>query len=167
MSLDPRVADIIAISGAALALIGLIVAGLAHRRFAKLRSSVDLLRGPGGGDDFVTAAERQIAEIDKLRVEVGGLRQQLGAAEARLAEAVRHVAVVRYDAFAEMGGRMSFSAALLDDAGDGVVISSIAARADTRTYAKGVRGGRSDQALSPEEQQAVDYALRGQTRGAS
>ncbi len=166
MSSDPRVAEVLAVCGALLALVALAVAVLAHRRFARLRSSVDLLRGGADGDDLIAAVARQVAQVDGLRVEVDGLRRQLAGAEARLADAVRHVAVIRYDAFAEMGGRMSFSAALLDDDGDGVVISSIAARTDTRTYAKGVRGGRSDQALSPEEQQAVDYALRGSARGA-
>src|SRR5690348_15184735 len=59
-----------------------------------------------------------------------------------------------------MGGRMSFSAALLDDAGDGLVISAIHGRTETRTYAKGVKGGTSDQPLSPEERQAITYAMR-------
>ena len=59
-----------------------------------------------------------------------------------------------------MGGRMSFSAALLDDAGDGLVITAIHGRAETRSYAKGVKGGNSDQQLSPEERQAIAFATR-------
>ena len=77
-----------------------------------------------------------------------------------VADALRHVAVVRYDAFRDMGGRMSFSAALLDDAGDGLVISAIHGRTETRSYAKGVKGGTSDQQLSPEERQAIAFASR-------
>ena len=49
---------------------------------------------------------------------------------------------------------------LLDDAGDGLVITAIHARAETRSYAKGVKGGDSDQQLSPEERQAIAFALR-------
>jgi hypothetical protein len=59
-----------------------------------------------------------------------------------------------------MGGRMSFSAALLDDAGDGLVLTSINGRSETRTYAKGVKAGSSDHTLSPEEEQAITYATR-------
>jgi hypothetical protein len=77
-----------------------------------------------------------------------------------LADALRHVAVVRYDAFRDMGGRMSFSAALLDDAGDGLVITAIHGRSETRSYAKGVKAGNSDQQLSPEERQAIVFAMR-------
>jgi hypothetical protein len=67
--------------------------------------------------------------------------------------------VVRYDAFGDMGGRLSFTAALLDDSGDGLVITSINGRTESRAYAKGVKEGASDQSLSPEEIQAIQLAL--------
>ncbi len=87
------------------------------------------------------------ADVAALRREIGG--------------SLRHVAVVRYDAFGDMGGRLSFSAALLDDAGDGVVLSSIHARGESRTYAKGLVAGKSDVTLTPEEQQALAAARSG------
>jgi hypothetical protein len=74
------------------------------------------------------------------------------------------VSVVRYDALRDQSGRLSFSVALLDDLGDGVVLSAINGRSETRLYAKGVKDGNSGQPLSPEEQQAVTYALRGAYR---
>jgi hypothetical protein len=85
----------------------------------------------------------------------------LAALRADLAQALRHVAVVRYDAFGDMGGRLSFSAAVVDDSGDGLVFSSIHARGESRTYAKGVVGGGSDVVLTPEEQQALASARTG------
>ena len=86
----------------------------------------------------------------------------LAALRADIAQALRHVAVVRYDAFGDMGGRLSFSAAVVDDRGDGLVFSSIHARGESRTYATGVVGGRSDATLTPEEQQALASARTGQ-----
>ena len=77
-------------------------------------------------------------------------------AEAR--GALRHLAVMRYDAFGDMGGQLSWSLALLDDAGDGVVITSIHGRSDARTYAKTIVGWSSDQQLSPEEEEALANA---------
>ena len=68
------------------------------------------------------------------------------------------MAVVRYDAFADQGGALSFSAALLDDAGNGLVLTSLNARSETRTYAKGVQRGQSAAALSPEELDAIAQA---------
>jgi hypothetical protein len=75
--------------------------------------------------------------------------------------ALRHVAVVRYDAFGDMGGRLSFSTAVFDAQGDGLIISSINGRSEARTYAKALTGLESDQALSPEELEAIKQARRG------
>lgn len=75
--------------------------------------------------------------------------------------ALRHVGLLRYDAFGDMGGRLSFSAAIYDDRGDGLVLSSINGRSETRTYAKALVDLRSEQALSPEEQRAVAVARHG------
>lgn len=72
--------------------------------------------------------------------------------------ALRHVGVVRYDAFGDMGGRLSFSAAFYDDRGNGLVLSSINGRTETRTYAKSLVDLRSDHTLSPEEQEAIEAA---------
>jgi hypothetical protein len=66
--------------------------------------------------------------------------------------------VVRYDAFDEMGGRLSWSLALLDDGGNGVVLTSIHGRSEARTYAKNVAAWKSEQQLSPEEQEAITHA---------
>jgi hypothetical protein len=71
---------------------------------------------------------------------------------------MRHLAVVRYDAFGDMGGHLSWSLALLDDGGDGVVLTSIHGRSEARTYAKNVTGWSCEQPLSPEEEEAVKYA---------
>jgi hypothetical protein len=75
--------------------------------------------------------------------------------------ALRDLAILRYDALHEMSGQLSFSVALLNAAGDGVVISSINGRSETRTYAKVVLGGNGTQELSPEEEQAVRSARLG------
>ena len=78
---------------------------------------------------------------------------------ALLGRSARNLGVVRYDAFDDMGGKMSFSAALLDDHGNGLVITSINARAESRAYAKPIKGGMSEHNLSGEEQRAIANAL--------
>jgi len=112
-----------------------------------------------------------LVRIGRLRQEVRRLGHarpvgtgDLAALRSDLEQALRHVAVVRYDAFGDMGGRLSFSAALVDDRGDGLVFSSIHARGESRTYAKGVVGGSSDATLTPEEQQALAAARAGSQR---
>lgn len=75
--------------------------------------------------------------------------------------AIRDVAIVRYDALQEMGGQLSFSLALLNAVGDGVIVTSINGRTETRTYAKIIRGGEPTHPLSPEEERAIREARRG------
>src|SRR5258708_7499424 len=76
--------------------------------------------------------------------------------------ALRDLAIIRYDALQEMSGQLSFSLALLNSHGDGIVLSSINGRAETRTYAKTVVGGQGTQELSPEEEEAIRLARAGQ-----
>ena len=76
--------------------------------------------------------------------------------------AVRDMAIIRYDALAEMCGQLSSSVALLNALGDGVVMTSIDGRSETRTYAKIIVGGHGTRELSPEEEQAVRPARLGQ-----
>jgi Protein of unknown function (DUF4446) len=87
-----------------------------------------------------------------------GLRGEVQALRLEAAEALRHLAVVRYDAFGDMGGHLSWSLALLDDAGNGVVLTSIHGRSEARTYAKNIAAWSCDQAMSPEEEEAVKFA---------
>ena len=74
---------------------------------------------------------------------------------------VRHVALLRFDAFEDVGGRLSFSCALLDDHGTGVVLTSINGRQETRVYAKPVTNGASSYNLSTEEAEAIRQAMAG------
>ncbi|GAB3200836.1 hypothetical protein GCM10027062_21350 [Nocardioides hungaricus] len=106
------------------------------------------------------SAPRKGIGVDALPEDVHGLRQEVAALRAEGTDALRHLAVVRYDAFGDMGGHLSWSLALLDDSGHGVVLTSIHGRSDARTYAKSVTGWRSDQQLSPEEAEAIDHARR-------
>ncbi|MBS2940098.1 DUF4446 family protein [Nocardioides sp. J2M5] len=96
--------------------------------------------------------------VDALPEDVHGLRQEVAALKAENADALRHVSVVRYDAFGDVGGHLSWSLALLDDAGHGVVLTSIHGRSEARTYAKSISSWSCEQQLSPEEEEAIEHA---------
>ena len=90
------------------------------------------------------------------------LDARMAAAEDRLDGAIAYRALVRYDAYNEMSGHQSTTIALLDADHNGVVLSSIAHRDTARLYCKQVHGGRGEQQLSPEEEEAVRLALAGE-----
>lgn len=98
------------------------------------------------------------ADVSGLPADALGLRHEVAALRAEAASALQHLAVVRYDAYADMGGALSWSLALLDDHGDGTVITSIHGRSEARTYAKTISDWTCEQPLSPEEEEAVSQA---------
>ena len=121
-----------------------------------------LLIGPLAGVSgillAVSAHKRASNAVAECTALIQGSLGSCGTADPR---ALRDLAIVRYDALNEMSGQLSFSVALLNAAGDGVVISSINGRSETRTYAKVVLGGNGTQELSPEEERAVRSARLG------
>ena len=152
---DVQTSDIALVLSALALLISLVIV----IRYTLLSKKLTILQGGGDVTDFISAVDRQVAQVRDLRKEVEELRAELVTTRRELADAIRHVSVVRYDAFQDLAGRMSFSAAMLDDAGDGLVISALNGRSETRAYAKGVKGGIAVAgSFSPEEQEAVDKA---------
>ena len=104
------------------------------------------------------AARRRSADASDLPQDALGLRHEVAALRAEAGAALKNLAVVRYDAFDDTGGHLSWSLALLDDRGDGAVLTSIHGRSEARTYAKSITGWTCEQQLSPEEQEAVAHA---------
>jgi hypothetical protein len=161
LPLDRPLLDEITLGAAAVAVLALLTGVSAHARVRRLRRGFASIAGGDGKETVLDAVRDSVDETKALRGELTRARADVDAARRDLSDALRHVAVVRYDAFGDMGGRLSFTAALLDDSGDGLVITSIHGRSEARTYAKGVKSGASEQSLSPEEQQAIELAMRG------
>ncbi|MEW1951847.1 DUF4446 family protein [Terrabacter sp. NPDC080008] len=157
--MDAPTLTTLAIAAVVVALAALVLAIGSQRRLAQVRRDFAALGGDGT-TDIARVAAGQNQRIDRITAEVSRLREHVASAEEDVRQSLRNVAVVRYDAFGDMGGRLSFSAAIVDDLGDGIVLSSIHARGESRTYAKGVVGGRSSITLTPEEQQALSSATK-------
>jgi hypothetical protein len=162
--LDANASATVAVVGVAVGGVAVLVAGVAQVRLSKLRRAYQALLGNAQQADIVGVVGQHVAAVDGLTSEVRRTQSDVAVLRRDLAAAIRHVAVVRYDAFGDMGGRLSFSAAMLDDAGDGLVLTSINGRTETRSYAKGVKGGTSPHQLSPEETQAVGHAAKAAAR---
>lgn len=135
--------------------LALLAMGQNRRRLREPRAPIqldDALRG------ILEGHANAIARLE-------GAVRSLSATERRheglIHSGVRRVGLLRYDAFEDVGGRLSFSCAMLDDHGDGVVVTSINGRQDTRVYAKPVSDGKSAYNLSTEEEEAIRQALAG------
>ena len=81
------------------------------------------------------------------------------ALRSNLTYAFQKQGIVKYDAFSQMGGKLSFSLALLNDNNDGFLINSIHSSDGCYTYVKEISGGQCAISLGAEEQQALSKAL--------
>ncbi|MGH3448039.1 MAG: DUF4446 family protein, partial [Nocardioidaceae bacterium] len=143
---DTTTTSWLAIAALVVAVAALVVAVAAWRRSAKRRKST--------ADHPRTTRRRAKAEP----LSTDEVTAQIQSLQTDVATSLRHLAVVRYDAFGDMGGHLSWSVALLDDGGDGVVLTSIHGRSDSRTYAKNISSWSANQQLSPEEEEAIGFA---------
>lgn len=143
-----------------LAVLALVVAVRSHLRLCAVHARYRDL-WDARERDLVAVVSHQTSKITKVQDEVQQVRAQLSRTTDDVGKTLRHVALVRYDAFGDLSGRLSFSAAILDDHGDGLVISSVHALGESRTYAKGVIEGLCHTTLTHQEQQALAAACTG------
>jgi len=161
-------AGVVALVACGLAVAALILAAVLASRMRQMLRNQQFILGDGGERDIVAHAQGLQRTFHELQAQVEStfqqLNQRLGTAEQRLDNSISNSAVIRYDAYNEMSGRQSSSIALLDDNGTGVVMSSILHREQARLYVKGVRDGKSEHELSPEENEAIQSALAREQR---
>jgi Protein of unknown function (DUF4446) len=157
--LSSSVAGLIAIAAAAVAVVGVAIALALHMRLRRVRAAQLTLLGSGGGDlvDFAVSLQGRIDGLHRLLDEVTAALSRL---ERRVDSTVSRLAVVRYDAYENTGGHQSGSVALLDASRSGVVLTAIQGRDYARIYIKELDDGRAAVSLSPEEQEAVERAMK-------
>lgn len=140
---------------AALALVVAVAAIAVQRR---IRRTLRVGTGVSGNELLVTLRDHD-DDLDALDAAVVDLRARLTTVERDVDLCTSRVAMVHYDAFPDMGGKLSFSVAMLDEQGDGIVLSVINGRSATRAWGKRVVGGASRQRLSDEESDVLQRAL--------
>ncbi len=138
-------------------LILLVLVAWLGRQVSTLRTRLTgLTRGEDGDLGDVLGAH--LERVHVLGQVVDRLDTRTSRLEAAAPRAFQRVGLVRFNPFEDTGGNQSFALALLDAEGNGWVLSSLHARTGTRVYAKAIRAGRSDGALSDEETAAIKQA---------
>jgi hypothetical protein len=155
---EPTLSLLVVALVAAVLVLGAWVAWL-QRSEALLRRRLRrvLPEGETGGIDEIL--DRQLKRVEGLSERVDALNKLHHELENLTQRTIQKVGVIRYNPFSDTGGDQSFAIALLDSLGNGVVLSSLHSRTDTRVFAKPVQSGRSKFQLSDEEQDAIKKAL--------
>ncbi len=116
-----------------------------------------LLMGTGAKDleGVMNTLGHHVDNLQKTQIEIN---KHLEVVDKRLAKSVRNIETIRFNPFPDAGSNQSFAIAMLNDEGDGVVISSLYARDRMSVFAKEIKKGASVQELSEEESDVLKKA---------
>lgn len=101
---------------------------------------------------------KRLATIDEVVGDLAVLDGKHNTLHKQVKGCVQGVGVVRFNAYGDIAGDLSYVVALLNEKGDGVVLSGMTSRHDARPYAKPVVAGASKYTLIEEEKQAITIA---------
>ncbi len=136
----------------------------------RLKKKLLVLQKSGDKDTFLGAVNKYVEKMQNIATEQAkinkalvkddqALQAQIDEIKEAMTYVVSRVATVRYDAFNNMGGQMSFSTAMLNDLGDGIVVTAINGRSETRTYIRNIKNKKCDVEISREEAEAINKAM--------
>ncbi len=139
------------------AILGVVLAVVA-RRARRLAVRLDAMTRGEDGRDLATVLEAHLDKVYAVARRQDELDGRAAGLEAQARRTVQGVALVRFNTFEDTGGNQSFAIALADPDGNGIVLSSLHARNQTRIYGKAVAAGVAEGALSAEEAEALRLA---------
>jgi hypothetical protein len=146
---------LIALGAAALAIVAVVILAV---RVSRLQQRLAVLPEDGG---IFEALRRLDADLAANEEAVAALRPVVQSLHERLPSAICRTGVVAFDASGDLAGGLSRSIALMDERGNGLVLTALALRSEHIFYVKMLRVGRGMEPLSPEEAQAVARAMAG------
>ena len=133
-------------------MIVIILIGLEVRNEIRLRK---FFKGKSG-ENLEEIIKGAVADLSSLKSTDVDIKKEIGAIKERMARSLRDAQTIRFNPFPDQGGNQSFAVALLNDKGDGVVLSSLYARERMSIFAKPVKNFASENELTEEEKSAIN-----------
>lgn len=106
-------------------------------------------------EDTIVVLEQEITKLNKAR---NNIEKEIVLINTKLKKSIRGLETVRFNPFPDQGSNQSFAIGMLNEEGDGLVISSLYSRERMSVFAKPVKGGTSIYELSAEEKEALRKA---------
>lgn len=127
-------------------------------KIRKLNKKYSVFMKGSTGKDLESSIFTRFSELDTIKSDIEFMSGKLNIACDMLLTAYQKMSIVKYDAFKEMGGKLSFSLAMLDDKNSGYILTSVHTREGCYTYVKEIIKGESFVVLSEEERKALEEA---------
>lgn len=142
----------------ALAALAALLAVIALAQATRVGKRVSAVPPDGNVYDAVTRLDSDLAAVEQA---IAAMQPVLQSLHERMPLAIRNTAVITYDATGDMAGHLSRSIALLNERGDGLVVTLLRRRSEVLFFTKMIRGGKGVEELSPEEEAVVKRATGG------
>lgn len=126
----------------------------------KLNKKYKLFMSGADGKNLEEQVLSRFDEVDQLKHDAKNITEEIGKIKENLISAYQKIGVVKYDAFKEMGGKLSFVLVLLDKNNNGILLNSVhSSREGCYTYLKEIIKGESFLELSKEERASLEQAI--------
>lgn len=150
---------VIAAAGAAILLILFIMNIVSLTKIRKLKKKYNSFMEGNDGKTLEETVLSRFRQVDDLKVNQELQNKDIQALKANMLKTYQKFGLVKYDAFNEMGGQLSFSLAMLDKKNNGFLLNTVHNREGSYTYVKEICDGRSEINLSEEEEKALNTAV--------
>lgn len=160
--LDGAVVMLVAMIAGLLAVVATIVCIVMIFKTSKLKRAYNRFMMGKDTESMEEMIYTRFQEIEDLKKDNNENKQSIDKLFDKMLTTFQKIGIVKYDAFNEMGGKLSFSLCMLDERDNGYVINAMHSREGCYTYIKEIVAGRSYIELGDEERKALDRALAGQ-----
>lgn len=129
-------------------------------KYTKLQKNYKKFMMTSDGNSIEKELQLKFNKVNTVASKVRVIEDRLEGIDETLIKTYQKMGIVKYDAFKEMGGKLSFSLALLNQDNTGILISSMHSREGCYTYTKEIIKGESFVLLADEEREALDQAMQ-------
>ena len=151
-------APLLSAFAAVAAIAAIVFAGVLHSRLQRFSRPYENLVAAAQSGNSADLLQAQIQGVDRNARRIEETLTYVRRLRAQTMNSIQGIGFKRYDAFDDIRGQQSFSLCLLDAHLNGVMMTSIAGRSDSRAYAKPIHDGKCEMVISEEETQVLDLA---------
>ena len=152
--------DLIVLLLFAIVIVLLITTIILAARCGKMRRAYRVFMEGEDGRSLEGILKKQLDQLEKVRIEEKTAESRIRNILDEYDSTFQKIGLVKYDAFEEMGGKLSFSLAMLNRGNTGFVLNAVHSKEGCYTYIKEIIGGNSVVLLAEEEKEAVQQAIR-------
>lgn len=123
------------------------------------RKYINFMTKIGNGSNIDLMLREYIQEVKEIKNENNQIKEYCTKIDNELTFCIQKIGIIRYNAFDNVGGNLSFVLALLDKQNDGIVLNGIYGSKTSNIYSKPIKNGESIYKLSEEEKEALKQAI--------